>query len=71
MALALGETRNITALVLDWKCDHCGRYLARVVGARFETPSGVVGHLPGSIRCPNCKRSAAWSPPVDVPHRAG
>lgn len=52
------ETRAGDAgLVLDWKCEHCGRFLARVVGDRFERPNGDSGHLPAVLRCKCGKRN--------------
>lgn len=38
----------------EWRCVRCGRFLAVVIGAIFETPAGVRANLPAVIPCPRC-----------------
>lgn len=50
------------ARVVRWLCPHCHRFLAEISDNTFSTPSGVFGHLPAVITCPNCgTRSARGS----------
>ena len=35
----------------EWRCRRCNRYLARIVGDRFERPNGDSARLPAVVRC--------------------